>query len=442
MRYVSTNTPAATVSLAQAVRQCYAPGGALYIPEALPRLPQAYLNNIEEMSLREIAYVVASAFFAGDATYGMLKDVVYDAFDFNIPLVPVEGGGGMVNVLELFHGPTLAFKDISARFMARYLRSVPRTTKGDIILLVATTGNTGEAIAHGFAGMAGVQVVVLYPRGAMSAAEVGRFAGLAPNIHALEVAGDIDRCKHMVRDAVTDSALAEEMPVASANTNNIVRLLPQVAYFFHAYARLRARIGAEAEGFPLAIPCGNLSNLTSAVMAKRMGLPVGRIVAGCNAHDSLVRVLAGELPFEQVGLPCTHTLARAMDLGYPTNLPRLKALYGGSLEAMRADITAVTVDDAAIARAVAGFHADTGYMLDPHTAVAYEALRRTVPGSHASAVVLATAHPAKNADLMERLTGRRPELSRARARSCNMAPRPVKIAPTLPALKKFLHSLT
>lgn len=440
MRYISTQQPTPPIPLKEAVLRCYAPGQGLYMPETLPRLPQAYLNNIEQMSLQEIAYVVASVFFSRDTDLSVIKDVVYDAFDFNIPLVPLEmPGGADVSVLELFHGPTLAFKDISARFMARYLRAVPRTTTRDIVLLVATTGNTGEAIAHAFAGVKGVQVAVLYPRRAMTAAEVARFAGIAPNVHAAEVDGDIDRCKLMVRDAVLDEALGELMPVVSGNTNNVVRLLPQIVYFFHAYARLRARL-RHPEGFTLAIPCGNLSNLTSAVMARRMGLPVGMIVAGCNAHDSLVRVLEGSLPFEQIGLPCHRTVARAMDLGYPTNLPRLKALYGGDLAAMRSEIAASAVLDDDILATIGRVYRQAGYMVDPHTAVAFEAMRRLAPKDK-PAVVLATAHPAKSSTLMEQITGRRPELSAPAECFIPGNARPKKLAPTLPALRKFLQSI-
>ncbi len=440
MRYVSTNTRS-TASLAEAVGQCYASDGGLYLPETLPKLPQAYFNNIKEMSLQEIAYVVATTFLAGDTPPDKLKDVVYDTFDFPIPLVGVDGPGGPARILELFNGPTLAFKDISIRFMARYLHTFPCPHRRDTVLLVATTGNTGEAIAQGFAGTEGVQVVVLYPHGALSAAEVARFCGLAENVHAAEVGADIDRCKLMVWEALTDTELRETVPVVSGNTNNVLRLIPQIIYFFHAYARLCTK-ERHPDGFTLAIPCVNLSNLTSAVMAKRMGLPVGRIVAGCNAHDSLVRVLDGDLPFEQVGLPCRHTLARALDLGYPTNLPRLKALYGGSLEAMRADITATSVSDTDIAGTVRDVTAATGYLIDPHTAVAYEAMRRLAPADR-PAVVLATAHPAKSADIMERITGRRPELP-ARHKRCTdtQAPRPIKLAPTLPALKKLILSIS
>lgn len=437
MRYVSTETHLAA-SFEQAVTQCYAPDSGLYLPEPLPLIPRAYFNNIEEMSLREIAYVVATAFLSGITPPHVVKQVVDDTFDFPIPLVGLDGCGTPVRILELFGGPTLAFKDISARFMARYLHAVPRPRRRDIALVVATTGNTGAAIARAFDRVEGVQVIVLYPRGAMSPSEVARFADTAPNVHALEVAGDIDMCKHMVRGAVTDHDLTERIPVISGNTNNIIRLLPQIVYFFHAYARLRGK-EREADGFTLAIPCGNLSNLTSAVMAKRMGLPVGRIVAGCNANDSLARLLAGETP--DTHAPARRTLARAMDLGYPTNLPRLRALYGGSTKAICADITAASVSDGDIARTIREVADSTGYLMDPHTAVAYAALTRTDTGPH-PAVVLATAHPAKSPDQMEAITGLRPEPP-ARTRCCEISTgaRAVKIAPTLPALKKFILSL-
>lgn len=272
----------------------------------------------------------------------------------------------------------------------------------------------------------------------MHPTEVAQFAGTASNVHALEVAGDIDMCKQMVRGVVTDTDLTERIPVISGNTNNIIRLLPQIVYFFHAYARLRTR-ERDADGFTLAVPCGNLSNLTSAVMAKRMGLPVGRIVGGCNANDNLARLLAGETP--DTHGPARRTLARAMDLGHPTNLPRLRALYGGSTESIQADIAAASVSDEEIAGTIRETADSTGYLMDPHTAVAYAALKRVGPIDR-PAVVLATAHPAKSPQQMEAITGTRPELPASRRRcENNPGARALKIAPTVPALKKFILSL-
>lgn len=439
MLLTSTNAHS-TADLRRAVTDCYAPDGGLYLPDVLPRIPQAYFNNIADMSLQEIAYVVVSAFLCDETPRQELKKVVDDAFSFPIPLVGLESGE---RVLELFNGPTWAFKDISARFMARYLQTIPAADRSDVLLLVATTGNTGAAIAQGFAGLAGVKVLVLYPRGAMSPAHVASFAGRASNVFAAEVAGTIADCKRMVRMAVTDEELRAILPVVSGNTHNIIRLLPQVVYFFHAYARLRGRL-RHPDGFTLAIPCGNLSNLTSAVMAWRMGVPVGHIVAGCTANDSFVRVLDGTLAPADVTGESRRTLAPAMDSGYPTNLPRLLRLYGGSVTAMRADISAYAVGDTEIADTVRDVYAAEGYMLDPHTAVAMAAMRRyrRHNTSDAPAVVVATAHPAKSAPEMHRILGHDIELTSAQKcfNDGRAAAPTLRMAPSLQALKKYIFT--
>ncbi len=433
MRYVSTDG-STRCDLREAVTRCYAPAGGLYLPETLPVIPRAFLNNIREMSLREIAYVVMSAFLSDTTPREQLKEVVDDAFDFDIPLVQLPGGPA---VLELFGGPTLAFKDISARFMARYTQTLPQTPAGRPVLLVATTGNTGAAIARAFAGLDQVDVVILYPRGAMTAGELFRYGGDSPRVHAIEVAGTIADCKRLVREAVTAPSPVAGMTLLSGNTHNIMRLLPQVVYFFHAYARLLADAGdSAADGFTLAVPCGNLSNLTSAVMARRMGLPAGRIVAGCAGSDTLSLVLEGK----PAPLPGTiepkRTLARAMDSGYPTNLPRLLALYGGSAEAMRADISAISVSDDEIADTMRRIDSLYGYTADPHTAVACAAAARLAPADRPT-VVLATSHPYKEADTVARILGHRP----APPAGCPApapARRPGRIPPTAAALRKAL----
>lgn len=432
MLYVSTHGQS-RVGLVEAVRRCYAPDGGLYLPECLPQLPRAYFNNIQEMSLTEVAYVVASAFLSELTDRAVLKEVVESAFNFPIPLVSIDG---QTRLLELFNGPTLAFKDISARFMATYLRTFP--ARGSrVTLLVATTGNTGSAIARAFAGEKGVDVLILFPHGAMDSRARMQFAGVAPNVSAVEVAGSISDCKRMVRETVTDAEFAEKATVVCGNTHNIMRIIPQIAYFFYAYGRLRLR-ERHPDGFTVALPCGNLSNLTSAVMARRMGLPMGRIVAGCTVNDSLVRVLDGSLAPEDVTAGARHTLAPAMDSGYPTNLPRLLRLYDGSVERMASEIIGAAVTDDEIARTVCEVQREHGYLTDTHTAVALAAARRVAPVG-VPTVVLATAHPAKSPEIMHAVIGRRPELPGAS--ECFNSIETVRVprmAPTSAALKKYI----
>ena len=433
MRYVSTDG-LNTCDLREAVCRCYAPGRHLYLPSPLPVIPQAFINNICDMSLTEIAYVVMSAFLADTTPGDVLKEVVEDSFNFDIPL---RRPGDGPHVLELFGGPTLAFKDISARFMARYMLTMPQRPANRQVMLVATTGNTGSAMARAFADLADISLVILYPRGAMTTEELFRYAGHPGNVQAIEVSGSIADCKRLVREAVTAPAPMPGLTLLCGNTQNIMRLLPQVVYFFHAYARLKAD-GVAGDGFTLAVPCGNLSNLTSAVMARRMGLPAGCIVGGCATNDTLVRVLDGSLDPGLAGSHTAHSLARAMNTGYPTNLPRLLALSGGIESARLSGLKAVAVGDDTIAATIRDVYARTCYLLDPHTAVAYAAARQCAP-TGTPAVVLATAHPAKESRAMRDITGATPALPAGiRLRDDIPRVRAERIPPTLTALRKSL----
>lgn len=437
MQYISTQRQS-KVPLAGAVACCYAPDGGLYLPERLPLIPKAFFNNIEEMSLAEIGYVVARTLLADEAPAAVVKAVADEAFNFPVPLVSLDSH---LRLLELFNGPTLAFKDISARFMAACLRHrIIAPDDKPCLVMVATTGNTGAAVAKAFERVPGIEVLVLYPRNALSPQQTVQFAAIGANVHAIEVAGSITDCKAMVRAAVTDPELAARYTVVSANTHNIMRILPQVATFFHAYGRLRAR-EPRARIMNVAIPCGNLSNLVSAVMARRMGCPIGHIVAGCSINDSLVRVLDGSLSPDHVTAVCHRTLARAMDSGYPTNLPRLLSLYDGDPARIAADgITAVRVDDDTIARTLTDIHAAYGYTADPHTAVAVAALQQVLPADPHS-VVMATAHPAKSLAEMERILGRLPRELTVPPSIALDAPQAIaKIAPSLPALKRYIST--
>ena len=436
MRYISTNGKS-TAELNEAVVHCFAPDGGLYLPESISRLPRAYFNNIQEMNLREIAYVVVTTLMGAQVEAARLKAVVDGTFSFPLPLRPLRH---CLDVLELFDGPTLAFKDISAKFIAELVsRSVPSGGKHRVGL-VATTGNTGAAIANAFAHNKDQHVVVLFPRGALSRSQQAQFTTLGANIHAVEVSGSICQCKQMVRDAVDDPELARLSLPICLNTHNILRIIPQVVFFFHAYSRLKAR-GEAADGFTVAIPCANLSNLVAAVIAKRMGLPIGRIVAGCTSNDDLVRVVSGELPPGRVNTSSRPTLARAMDAGYPTNIGRLLALYGGSLDDLRRDIVAVSVSDMEISRTINDELARSGYMADPHTAVALRALELSGVDRAAPAVVLATAHPAKSLDTMTAVTGRAIELPLQLTRFMARGAQPVKMPPTYHALRKYLMNI-
>lgn len=432
MRYISTSGKYST-DLRGAVSDCVAPDGTLYLPERLPVIPRALFNNIEDMSLKEIAYIVATTLLGEDVEPARLKKIVDDTYIYNVPFRRLDDG---TDVVELFEGPTLAFKDFSAQFVANFVKQ-DDSTPLPRVAIVATTGNTGAAVANAFAKHKGRHVVVLFPHRALSRSQLVQFTTLGPTVHAIEVSGDIDRCKNLVRQALEDESLKDIMHLVSMNTANYLRIVPKVAVFFYVYSRIKAKYGRNATFSP-AIPCGNLSSLLSAVIAKRLGLPMARIIAGCNANDDLVRVLAGEISPEKVNHSSRPTLAKAMDSGYPTNLGRILNLYDGNIRKATEDIFATSIPDEEIAEIIRSCSSQ-GYLADPHTAVAIgAAMRAGDEGCSPHKVVFATAHPAKSLDVMTDITGRAIDLPLQLTRFMNRGASPVKMPPTYTALRKFL----
>ena len=429
MKYRSTKGVAGAVSLAEAVESCVAPDGGLYMPAAIPTLPRAYLNNIGEMSLRDIAYVVAISFFGDDLPAAELKKIVDEAFAFDAPLVEVEPG---MHVLELFHGPTLTVKDYGARFMARLMKRL-LTPGHKRNVIVATTGNTGAAVANSFHNMEGVNVFVLYPRGRLSRMAISQFTAPGGNIHPVEVAGSIEDCKLMMQQAISDPALAD-CRLTGANSINVARLLPLASLALYAYGRLVAEDVPAADRAFYSTPCGNLSNLVGTVIAKKMGLPTSGIVPAFNINSVFGELLDGVFP-GTTAAP-VPTFSPAMDMGYPSGWPRLEAIYDGHLEAARCDIMRTkAVSDEEIADTVNALRIK-GYTIDTHGAVAYAAARRV--GSDAPKVIFATGHPAKQLDIMTHITGAAVELPVQLTRFMSVKRHPSKIAPTLPALRKLI----
>ncbi len=398
MRYYSTNGASQTASLAEAVVRGLAPDRGLYMPERIERLPAGFFDGLASMTLHEMSCRVARAFFGEDIPGRDLDGIVCDTLSFDIPVAPVHGD---IYSLELFHGPTLAFKDVGARFMARMLSYfISREDKGGkITVLVATSGDTGSAVANGFLGVEGIDVVVLYPKGKVSAIQEKQFATLGRNITAVEVDGDFDDCQRLVKSAFMDAELTSRMRLTSANSINVARFLPQSFYYFHAYAQM-ARQGL-AVNLVVSVPSGNLGNITAGLFAKRMGLPVKRFIAANNRNDVFLRYLqtGNYLPEDTVA-----TMANAMDVGDPSNFARVSDLYGHSAAAIRADISGAAYADDAIRAALKEVFERHGYLMDPHGACGYLALSDGLEEGE-KGIFLETAHPAKFLETVQPIVG-------------------------------------
>lgn len=388
MQYYSTNHTAPLASLEEAVVKGLAGDRGLYMPETIKSLPKEFFDNIDKMSFQEIAYTVADAFFGEDVDAESLKNIVYDTLAFDCPVVPVTEN---IYTLELFHGPTLAFKDVGARFMARLLQYFIKKEGRDglVNVLVATSGDTGSAVANGFLGVDGIHVYVLYPKGKVSPIQECQFTTLGQNITALEVDGVFDDCQALVKSAFMDEELNRHMKLTSANSINVARFLPQAFYYFHAYAQMK-KLG-KADNLVMCVPSGNFGNICAALFGHRMGLPIKRFVAANNANDIFYQYLQTGVYSPQ---PSKATLANAMDVGDPSNFARIYELYKGEHKAITALISGATYSDSQIAETMRQCHAETKYVLDPHGACGYQALKDLLePGE--VGVFCETAHPAK-----------------------------------------------
>ncbi|HUU34164.1 MAG TPA: threonine synthase [Vicinamibacterales bacterium] len=435
MPFVSTRHPAgAPVTLADAIQQGLAPGGGLYVPVEVPVLAAGEFAAWRGRSLPEVATALLAPLVADTFDVPTLGRLMAGALDFPMPLVPLAPD---LSVLELFRGPTLAFKDVGARTMARWLAVVAGAADPrPLTVLVATSGDTGGAVAHAFRGVGGTRVVVLYPRGRVSPVQEAQFATLGGNVTAVAVDGVFDDCQRMVKQAFADAALARALRLTSANSINIGRLLPQMAYY--AWAALQ--LPADAPPPIIVVPSGNLGNLTAGVLAQRRGVPIGGFVAATAANDPLPRFLASGRYEPRPSVP---TLASAMDVGAPSNFERLSWLYRGDVAAMRAAMTWATVTDDDIRAAVRDLADRFGYLADPHTAVAYLGRpRRGANGAGAApTVILATAHAAKFQEVVEPALARAVPLPPALAERLALPSLVVPAAPTLAALTRVLATL-
>ena len=410
MKYYSTNKQENNVSLEDAVVKGLATDKGLYMPDVIKALPQEFYDQIDTLSFQEIAYRVADAFFGEDVPADTLKQIVYDTLSFDVPLVKVTDN---IFSLELFHGPTLAFKDVGGRFMARLLGYfIRKEGKRQVNVLVATSGDTGSAVANGFLGVEGIHVYVLYPKGKVSEIQEKQFTTLGQNITALEVDGTFDDCQALVKSAFMDRELNEHLQLTSANSINVARFLPQAFYYFYAYAQwvkqMKARLGEGEQlaavlsrGPVVCVPSGNFGNITAGLFGKRMGLPVSRFIAANNRNDIFYQYLRTGVYAPR---PSIATIANAMDVGDPSNFARVLDLYGHSHAAIAAEISGATYTDEQIADTMRCVWKEHQYLLDPHGACGYRALSEGLqPGE--TGIFLETAHPAKFKDTVEGILG-------------------------------------
>ena len=407
MKYYSTNGQAPVADLEKAVVKGLAEDRGLYMPEEIYKLPQAFFDDIQNMKFQDIAYNVASNFFGDDVDGDALQDLVYDTLSFDCPVVKVTD---QIYALELFHGPTLAFKDVGARFMARLLRyftSSTSSTNNLINVLVATSGDTGSAVANGFLGVEGIHVYVLYPKGKVSPIQECQFTTLGKNITAIEVDGVFDDCQALVKSAFMDQELNEHMKLTSANSINVARFLPQAFYYFNAYARMKA-LGL-ADQLVMCVPSGNFGNICSALFGHQMGLPIKRFIAANNANDIFYKYLQTGKYEPRASV---QTLANAMDVGDPSNFARILNLYSenGQLTPEATHhrianlISGATYKDEQIRKTMQQCYEETGYLLDPHGACGYQALKDGLkPGE--IGVFCETAHPAKFKEKVDDILG-------------------------------------
>lgn len=392
MKYYSTNHKAPIATLAKAVTKGLAEDKGLYMPERVPELPTSFFDNIENLSLQEIAYEVAKALFNLDIEDEDLKRIVNDTLSFEIPLTKVENN---IYSLELFHGPTLAFKDVGARFMARLLQYFIHKgiyqTKATVNVLTATSGDTGSAVANGFLGVDGIHVFILYPKGKVSKIQESQFTTLGRNITAIEVDGVFDDCQALVKNAFMDEELNHKMILTSANSINVARFLPQSFYYFYAYSQLKKCSPSQASNLVMCVPSGNFGNITAGFIAKRMGLPIKRFIAANNANDIFYNYLkSGEYKPQ----PSIATLANAMDVGDPSNFTRILDLYNHSWKQIKNIVSGETYNDEQIKSAMRNCYKANTMCLTHHGACGYQALKDALKPDEIG-VFLETAHPAK-----------------------------------------------
>ncbi|NAY93242.1 threonine synthase [Muricauda sp. JGD-17] len=401
MKFYSLNDQSIQTSFRNAVIAGIAPDKGLYFPERINPLPNTFFNSIEEFSDQEIAFKAIHQFVEGDIPDSILKEIIANTLDFDFPIIEIEDNMG---ALELFHGPTMAFKDVGARFMANCLGYFSKEEKEEVTVLVATSGDTGGAVANGFLGVEGVNVLILYPSGKVSDIQERQLTTLGKNIEAIEVEGTFDDCQRMVKTAFLDTEITAQKKLTSANSINIARWLPQMFYFLFAYKQVKS-MGRE---IVFSVPSGNFGNICAGMVAQKLGMPVKHFVASTNANDVVPKFMEKGIYKPQ---PSTATISNAMDVGDPSNFVRIRRLYQDDLDLLRENLFSYSFTDDVTKKAMKKVYSKTGYTMDPHGAVGYLGLKEYQKSHpYTYGIFLETAHPVKFLDVVEETLGFSPEI--------------------------------
>ncbi|MFH1195613.1 MAG: threonine synthase [bacterium] len=433
MHYYSTNKKSKSVTFREAVMKGLADDGGLFMPEYIPTFDHDIFKDIKKYSFQEIGFEIASRFIEDEISDNDLHVIINDAINFPAPLVKLNDS---LSVLELFHGPTLAFKDFGARFMARVMSQFIKDSHEQMNILVATSGDTGSAVANGFFDAEGINVFLLYPKNKVSEIQEKQLTTLDKNITALEIDGTFDDCQRMVKSAFMDDELKSKMNLSSANSISIARLLPQIFYYFEAYKQLPSF----DKDVLISVPSGNLGNLTGGLIAKKMGLPISKFIAATNANNVFTEYIeSGQF----VPRPSVKTFSNAMDVGNPSNLARINHLFNNDVSLIRDVIFSSSYSDDETILAIKEVNVNFGYTIDPHGAVGYLALKdyfKNISPETYSAIVVETAHPAKFKDIVESATGNEIDMPEILAECLMKEKRAVELSADYSSLKEFLIS--
>lgn len=431
MIYYSTNQKSPEVDFRTAVLRGLPEDNGLYMPKQIPELPIEFINSLLNLTLPEISFRVANAFLSEDLSDDNLRTIIDEAINFDAPLVGLDYN---LFSLELFHGPTLAFKDFAARFMAKLIRFYVEQSGKEIIILVATSGDTGSAVASAFLNESGIRVFLLYPSNKVSHIQEQQLTTLGHNITSLEIEGTFDDCQKIVKQAFLDPELRKRFSLTSANSINIARLIPQSFYYFYAYAQVRKING---EPIIISIPSGNLGNLTSGLLAKRMGLPIKKYVLSSNVNDGVPQYLKTGTYTPAASI---KTISNAMDVGNPSNFVRLMALYDSNVEKLRKDVSGFSFNDSQTINAIQDVYRKYHYVMDPHGAVGYLGLQSYLRqiNEKVNGIFIETAHPAKFLDNVEEAIGTKIEIPENLKSVLNKQKRVVKLSNLFPSFKEFL----